>query len=280
MYYQRGAEKRLLVISAMPLYAEGKGGTMKTSRFRYQQHQHGAIPYIALLVMAIGFIFTNTAFAFRGGTNIDERLWSSIGEVGSCNATLISYDRVLTAAHCLCLYLQNGQTSCKEFVHVRMTGDDRRAIELHGRVIKHTSYRLVTPNLSQGVDLAVIMLDANSQQITRNTIGNHLGYMPLESPDWYPQPGMLFKLVSWGPTGPQCENAWEGKNELNLVLKKVDSQYMKFIDTARYCCRGDSGSPAISPQTRLAGVVTGGNSGGLTTCTLIWPYYHWIMGPH
>ena len=240
--------------------------------------RRGLIRACSLMVLVTAFLFANIALAFRGGTPIDNRLWVAIGEVGSCSGTLIGYDRVLTAAHCVCLYLKNGATHCEKTVGFRVTDDHRRIYKLSGQVYYFPGFRKVSQDLSIGVDLAVIMLDEPSRRITINTFGKGLGYMPIVSPNWYPQPGTQFKLVSLGPTGSQCEDSWTGKNELNLRVSRVEPQLMKFVDPVRGGCKGDSGSPAISPDTHVAGVLSGGNpASGVMAYTLTAPYYNWIM---
>ena len=250
--------------------------------FKYKKARRGISMFFNYVVIMFVLLCSGNSFAFRGGTDIDERGWTAIGQVGSCSATLISYDRVLTAAHCICKSLQNGQLNCyKENVRVRMTDHQRREIELYGKAFPHPDYGKISGDISMRTDLAVIMLDEKSKLIARNMVSQGLYIISLENPNWYPQPGQQFKLIGWGKTGSQCQEGWRGKNELNLPVARVEPPLMHFFDTAKYACGGDSGGRAISPWTHVAGVMTQGwAASGRTTCILTAPYYNWVMGPH
>lgn len=249
---------------------------MSSRNFKYYRKRFGILIRCANVAIITMLLCYSTSHAFRNGTDIDERRWPEIGEIGAiCSATLISYDRALTAAHCLCLYLQNGATHCEKTARVRIIDDKRRGFELHGQVYVHHTFRKLPGNQSTGTDLAVIMIDEPSRQ---KIAYYGLDYMPLAPLNWQPQIGMQLDLVSWGPAGPRCRDFY-GKNLLRLPVLRIESPLMKFIDSARHGCDGDSGSPAIWGN-KVVGVAQGGNPGGLTTYTLTSPYYNWIMGPH
>lgn len=237
---------------------------------------------IVFIILIINVLCSNTVLAFRNGRFIDDKsLWSAVGEVGSGSGTLITLDRVLTAAHCVCLALQNGQMHCYRQASFRITLANGGFVKLQGRVDVYPGYRRITKNEYQGFDLAVIMLDENSKQIVRNAYQKGLiYYLPIEFTN-IPAIGTSFNLVGYGPTDSQCQGSGGRKNSIQLGVSWVSSSEMKFIYTYVYGCKGDSGGPALNLMNRVAGVVTGANPDtNLTACTLIPPFSGWIMGPH
>jgi hypothetical protein len=231
------------------------------------------------------FIFSQPiSFAFKNGYINEYKipLWTAIGEVGSGSGTLITLDRVLTAAHCVCVALQNGQMDCAKSARFRVTLLNNAYVELNGRVDVFPNYFKVSKDTSTGIDLAVIMLDENSKQIVRNAYQRGLIlFMSLADQKNLPSIGKEFVIVGYGPNDVLCQGAIGRRNQVVLSLSLMTSTEMKFINMEQYACDGDSGGPVFNKQYKIVSVVTGVNPGvGLTVCTMTYPFQNWIMGPH
>ena len=124
-----------------------------------------------MLAIAVLLCLSATASALSGGTALSPGEFTAVGELGACNATLITPELVLTAAHCVCPNPTQGGSNCRHTATMIITDAHGSQYGLSGTVRVHPDYEKFTIHLSNSADLAVIHLDAASRNTASPTMG-------------------------------------------------------------------------------------------------------------
>ena len=226
-----------------------------------------------MLTIVVMLCLSATASALSGGTALSHGEFTAVGELGACNATLITPDLVLTAAHCVCPNPTQGGSNCRHTATMIITDEHGSQYGLSGTVRVHPDYEKFAINLSNSADLAVIHLDATSRKTA-----SRFRPIPVESPNIVPGPGTPLTLIGSGRTGTKC-SGWGRKSRMMVSVSRIDGQGIKIIDSSKYACPGDSGGPALNANGRIVGVAGGGYAGsGVSTYTPTAFFYNWIFG--
>jgi V8-like Glu-specific endopeptidase len=182
----------------------------------------------------------------RGGVDTPAGMYSAVGDIDGCTATLVAPDVVLTAAHCVC-----HSWGCDARRNFKLTdvfpvgGTTRTAIDVWGDVVTHPLYG--TYGWLRH-DYALIMLDRPITELAQVTP------MDVET-QRLPRIDERLTLVGFGP----CQQPDDIKRHGVLPVKVVEDQgggswNIGFIDRNTSVCHGDSGGPAIDAAGRVIGV--------------------------
>ncbi|XP_062610356.1 polyserase-2-like [Saccostrea cucullata] len=213
-----------------------------------------------------------------------------IGTSHICGGSLISANRVLTAAHCVEAYSNRPTTYEVEagITRVSATGE-RRTVT---RVNLHPQYS----GSSAGYPNDIAVLELSSAFPLGSTIA--LATLPSNNEDFLSEPQNCW-MTGWGRTNvgtsgstsnslmeaqirnignTECANRWSGINGASIF-----SSHICLYEEGKSACSGDSGGPYVcekNGQWRLAGVT----SWGISTCSGSYPsvytrvssYLSWI----
>jgi hypothetical protein len=201
---------------------------------------------------------------------------------GSCTATLIANNMVLTAAHCVC---PNNWKTAGCSTRATFTLDDvfpvnnpktpvdesktRQDITIGGNVRVHPEYE------QRGwlrEDFAVVTLDQPANQVAPTV-------QPILVAAAYnnPLPGDVLTLVGYGIRGKGCSQPAAGKQKLSLKVTGANFAGIKFTYDGKHVCPGDSGGPVLNTGGRVVGVASWGNSSDESTYRPTGFSYNWIF---
>ena len=204
-------------------------------------------------------------FFISGGQPVSKNDLDAVGTIPDCTATLISNDRVLTAAHCVCKGIspsvpedclkrsyftlhdvyptdnpktRDNESLVKTDVHI--WGD----VKVHPRFMKDGW-------LSN--DFAMLQLD---QPVTSRA--KHIKPLAISYPSEEPRIGEPLLLVGFGKTGLDCQGAPQGKRSITMPLYEITtySKTFRIGKSGRGACPGDSGGPAINKKGHIVGVLS------------------------
>lgn len=196
----------------------------------------------------------------------------------TCTATLIGYETLVTAAHCINKELINNGKMAVAFGK-QYTSDvpTYTIVDVH-----YPPSRFSMKNETMNDDIAVIYL--KEKVILRNVIPAtlHAGI-----PDWgsIKNKGINLNFVGYGyssvttqDVGTQRERKWKisDYDEYTISFSRINS------GQGGSTCHGDSGGPAFietTGQTLLAGIISGGDD---TLCSWghnvrVDKYYNWLI---
>jgi len=199
-----------------------------------------------------------------GGTPVPTGEFEAVGilsGIGSCTATLIDDETVLTAAHCVCTG-QSTPTGCISeatfiFKNVLPVDDPatpenesttRRDVRLTGSVRVHPQY---TSAGWLSNDFALVKLSHLASELVLN-----VRPIPVEISDKSPKLQDMLTLIGFGRTGTGCNSAPMGKRQITLPLWEISTGNVTLrIGTPNMgSCPGDSGGPALNTSNNIVGV--------------------------
>ncbi len=205
----------------------------------------------------------------------------AVGREPGCTATLISWQTVLTAAHCVCPSETNsiGCATRGQFILDNVFPIDnpatpvdesttRTRISIGGDVHVHPAYT------QQGWlrrDFAVITLDQPVFELLK-------GIPPIFMDNTPVKDGDKLTVVGYGRTGAGCGSPPAGKRKVTLKVDEVVPDAIRFRNNSIYVCGGDSGGPAINARGLIVGVASHSPGGPVSTYRPVSEVYSWIAG--
>lgn len=224
-----------------------------------------ALPRLLLALLCT----VTRAEALSPGTELEPGVFPAVGQlvpdpprVGKCTATLITYDLVLTAAHCVCEPDQAGY--CASRATFEFTAPYN--IRITGTVLAHPEFGV---RRWFNEDIAVIRLDYPSSQKVM------IAPITVTPPYQKPAPGDRLQIVGYGHTGDDCRGP-ATKKLLPVVLTTSEAARLMIDEEGKRACPGDSGAPILNQSGQVVGVVSwiGEEINGRPT----YPNYNFIFG--
>ena len=215
---------------------------------------------------------SSKTFPLTGGTAVPLGEFEAVGSIGNCTATLISWQTVLTAAHCVCPS-DTSSIGCdkrRRFTLVDVFTAQvpfiRQNIGIDGTVYVH-------PDFGKAgwlrKDFALIVLDRPVFEVAKVTpITSAVSSNTVKV-------GEQLTLVGFGPTGGSCTQN-SGKQKLSLTVSAVGLDGIKFNHKGLHACPGDSGGPAINNQGVVVGVASWSNFTNSSTYRPVYENAAWI----
>lgn len=189
------------------------------------------------------------AWALSPGSELDPSVFPAVGKlvddpplVGSCTATLIKHDLVLTAAHCVCEPDQVGYCATRATFEF----PDPFNIQIPGTVIAHPEFGV---RRWFNEDMAVIRLDWPSYQKIS------IEPMIVAPPYQAPAAGAPLQIVGFGHTGSDCRGPRK-KKWLPVKLTTISAARLMIDEEGKRACPGDSGGPILNQAGQVVGVVS------------------------
>ena len=191
------------------------------------------------------------SFQLTAGTPAPAGEFEAVGTIPGCTATLISWQTVLTAAHCVCP--GNGLTGCatrKPFTmnEVLPPGGSgaRVTVSIEGNVHVHPEFGKAG---WQRKDFALIVLDRPAFEVAS------VKPMQIAGPAGAVTAGQTLTLVGSGGAGADCGPS-KGKQKMTLPVASAGPDGIRFESTKLRACPGDSGGPAVDAQGVITGVAS------------------------
>lgn len=195
---------------------------------------------------------------------------------GVCSGTLIAYDRVLTAAHCVCTENLAGGNICNPAVSVSFRPNPSTGVQppdIAGSATWHPDYNPSWTDQELENDLAVVALVSDAPSYIT----------PMVVATTKPSTSQDVLVAGYGFTGSGCNS---GGGSLNFDITRFD----RYVDSGRILqwddpvtCGGDSGGAITNTSGTLLYAVHSSNSptlghGWAGKAIAVQPYYSWIRG--
>jgi V8-like Glu-specific endopeptidase len=195
-------------------------------------------------------------------------IYSAIGRVHGCSATLVSHEAVLTAAHCVCPTISPvGCDTRASFTvdNVRLADNPATAW-----VDESTLYTPTTMTFSGDVvvhplfgeagnawnDHAIIQLDQPVYRWAADVVP-----MPIAGPDRRPSLDSWAIIAGYGYTGSVCQTVSSIGRVGNAHIYARDANFIKVDAMGVGGCPGDSGGPIFDGDLVVLGNTYGGVAG-------------------
>ncbi len=219
----------------------------------------------------------STAQPIKNGEAVPVTEYEAVGRLngGTCTATLIEPDLVLTAAHCVCPD-DNSRLGCATQATFTLTNvrpvnaSVRRNISMVGAVGLHPKFA-ADPLSWLSHDFAVVRLNQKATDLAL------VKPIPLELPTQRPKLKDNLTIVGFGTGGTACITdppIPQGKRKVTLPLHEISTGNvtLRIGTNSAGSCLGDSGGPALNKAGNIVGV--GSTLPGNYDPTDL--AYHWI----
>ena len=210
------------------------------------------------------------SFQLTAGTPVPVGEFEAVGSIPGCTATLISWQTVLTAAHCVCP--GSGLTGCatrKPFTLNEVlppSGSGARVtVSIDGDVIVHPEFGKAGWYRK---DFALVILGRPAFEVAS------VKPMQIAGPAGAVTAGQTLTLVGSGGAGAECGPS-KGKQKMAVTVASAGPDGIRFESSKLRACPGDSGGPAVDAQGFITGVASW-IDGVSTTYRPIYENYEWV----